>query len=211
MNPQKNFQQYGYASDGFPPPGGYPAPPKSKKKLIMIVLVVVLIAAAIGGVWFMQQSKVNDLNGTITKLNKQLSDDDKKIQDLQSAANTATDTSSGDLIAANAKDTERETDIKAVASHLETFNANNAMYPTFANMNDAAWIAANLKGLDKEATKDPDGTSNQFLASSTTTQYGYAPIKDDGSACDNTPGNECTKFTLTYTLSDSTQKSVTSL
>jgi general secretion pathway protein G len=110
-----------------------------------------------------------------------------------------------------ARNTQRQTDIKAVASHLETFNANNSMYPTFANMNDATWVAANLKGLDKESTRDPNGSSYQFAASSTTNQYGYAPTKDDGSACDNTTGNECAKFTLTYTEEGGSQKTVTNL
>jgi type II secretion system protein G len=110
-----------------------------------------------------------------------------------------------------ARNTQRQTDIKAVASHLETYNAQNGMYPTKANLDDATWVAANLKGLDKEATKDPNGTVYTFAASSTSNQYGYAPTKSDGTACDNTAGNECAKFTLTYTQEGGTQQTVSSL
>ena len=115
-----------------------------------------------------------------------------------------------------ARNTQRQTDIKAVASHLETYNANNAMYPTTANMNDASnptWVSQNLKGLDRESTRDPSDKNNvyTFAASSTSQQYGYAPTKEDGTACDNTAGNECTKFTLTYTLEGGVQQSVKNL
>ncbi len=110
-----------------------------------------------------------------------------------------------------ARNTERQTDVKAVASHLEVYNAQNGFYPTFGNVNDLTWVQANLKGLDKEALRDPKGTLYTVLASSTTNQYGYAPTKDDGTACDNTAGNECTKFTLTYTEEGGTQKTVSSL
>ncbi len=112
-----------------------------------------------------------------------------------------------------ARNTERTTDIKAVASHLEVYNAQNGFYPTFANLNDNSnptWVSQNLKGLDKEALRDPKGTLYTFLASSSSSQYGYAPTKDDGSACDNSAGNECTKFTLTYTLEGGTQQTVNS-
>src|SRR2546430_17534211 len=60
-----------------------------------------------------------------------------------------------------ARNTERQTDIKAVASHLEVYNAQNGFYPTFANINDNSnptWVSQNLKGLDKEALRDPQGT-----------------------------------------------------
>ncbi len=113
-----------------------------------------------------------------------------------------------------ARNTERQTDVKAIASHLEVYNAQNGFYPTFANMNDQGpptWVSSNLKGLDKEALRDPKGSLYTLAASSTTNQYGYAPTKDDGSSCDNTAGNECTKFTLTYTEEGGSQKTITSL
>jgi len=113
-----------------------------------------------------------------------------------------------------ARNTERVTDVKAIASHLEVYNAQNGKYPTLDDINNvtsATWVADNLKGLDKEALRDPKGTLYTLIASSSTSEYGYAPTKDDGSACDNTAGNECTKFTLTYTEEGGGQKTITSL
>ncbi len=115
-----------------------------------------------------------------------------------------------------ARNSERQTDAKAIASHLEVYNAKNGMYPTLADMNTQPgtgnwWIQDNLQGLDKEALKDPKGTVYTLAASSTSNQYGYAPTQDDGSACDNTANNECTKFTVTYTEEGGSQKTINSL
>lgn len=99
-----------------------------------------------------------------------------------------------------ARDSQRQTDIGAIYSHLEAYYAEAAQYPTLANMNDATWRAANVKGLDVEALKDPKGSAATLGSSSSATQYGYAPTKDDNSACDNTAGNECTKYTLSGRL-----------
>lgn len=117
----------------------------------------------------------------------------------------------------SARNTQRQTDIKAVASHLETYNAKNAYYPMLTDLNSAAFISGTLKGLDKESTRDPKaGTAAsdyQFAdGNSTSNMYGYKATKDDGSACDNTvSGDECTKFTLSYTEEGGTQKTVTNL
>lgn len=98
----------------------------------------------------------------------------------------------------SARNTQRQTDIKAVASHLETYNAKNAFYPTADDLNNvtsATWVSSNLKGLDKESTRDPKGTVYTFAGAATSNQYGYAVTP---SGCDNTAGNECTGFSLTY-------------
>jgi len=100
-----------------------------------------------------------------------------------------------------ARNTERTTDVKAIASHLEVYNAQNGYYPTSTELtaNDGSvltWIAANLKGLDKEALRDPKGSNYYLVAGDATAQqYGYVPSP---SGCDNTAGNECASFVLTY-------------
>ena len=96
----------------------------------------------------------------------------------------------------SARNTQRTTDIKAVASHLETYNAKNGYYPTLANMNDDAFITS-LNGLDKESTKDPNGDTYDFASTATATQYAYVPTP---SGCDNDPavGGLCTGFSLTW-------------
>lgn len=112
----------------------------------------------------------------------------------------------------SARNTQRQTDIKAVASHLETYNAKNAFYPTADDLNNvttSTWVADNLKGLDKESTRDPKGTAYTFVeGTSTSNQYGYVVTPTD---CDNTAGNECTGFTLTYNEEGGTTKSVKNL
>ena len=99
-----------------------------------------------------------------------------------------------------ARDTERQTDVKAVHGQVEAYYAQNGKYPTLANLNSSAWVTANLKGLDAEATKDPKGAGYTFAASATANQYAYAVTAADGtSACDNST-TDCAKYVLTATL-----------
>src|SRR5581483_10159781 len=66
-----------------------------------------------------------------------------------------------------ARDTERKTDIKAVQGQLEAYWANNAKYPTLANLNDATFRQANMKGLDPAALADPKNASSQQVCAAT--------------------------------------------
>jgi prepilin-type N-terminal cleavage/methylation domain-containing protein len=97
-----------------------------------------------------------------------------------------------------ARNTERETDIKAIHGQLEAYFSNgNSTYPTLANLNDSTWRSTNMKSLDAEALKDPKGTTQAVSATVSNTQYGYAVTP---AGCDNTAGNECTTYTLTANL-----------
>ncbi len=115
------------------------------------------------------------------------------------------------------RNNQRQTDIDLVASHLETYNARNTFFPMLADINDAEFVRKELKGLDREATRDPSATSEkadyQFVGGDATeTKYGYVPTKDDGSKCNNkVAGDECTKFTLSYQEEGGTLQKVTSL
>jgi type II secretion system protein G len=102
-------------------------------------------------------------------------------------------------IQAKARDTERQTDIKAIHGQLEAYYAQNGAYPALADVNDATWRSTNMKGLDAEALKDPKGTAQTLAATTSTTSYGYAPTQTDNSACTTAAAN-CTKYTLTATL-----------
>lgn len=103
-----------------------------------------------------------------------------------------------------ARDTERTTDIKALHSQLEAYQAQNGKYPTLTNMNEATFRSTDMKGLDKEALKDPQNTATDG------TEYNLADaIADDVYAyvaapanCDNDPaaGGDCTSYALTATL-----------
>jgi prepilin-type N-terminal cleavage/methylation domain-containing protein len=95
-----------------------------------------------------------------------------------------------------ARDSQRKTDINAVESHVQTYYAeNDGKYPTLANLQSAAWVSANLKGLDPEALKDPKGGS--IAGTTTASAYGYAVTPAN---CDNGANGDCTNFTVTSTL-----------
>ena len=98
-----------------------------------------------------------------------------------------------------ARNTERETDIKAVYGQVEAYYAQNGKYPTLANMNDSTWRAANMKGLDPEALKDPKGSAQTLVSSPSATAYSYSITASDASACDNVT-KDCAIYTLTGTF-----------
>jgi hypothetical protein len=72
-----------------------------------------------------------------------------------------------------AEDTERQIDIWALQGQLEAYYATNGWYPSLAQVNDASWRAANMKGLDAEALVVPGSMLKTLAASPSVTQYGY--------------------------------------
>ncbi|MDB5160917.1 MAG: fimbrial protein pilin [Candidatus Saccharibacteria bacterium] len=101
-----------------------------------------------------------------------------------------------------ARDTERKTDINALHSQIEAYQAQNGKYPTLANMNDktasTGFRAANLKGLDNAAFVDPKGGgSDSLVAAPAANAYAYVPAP---TGCDNGTGGDCTSYKLTATL-----------
>jgi len=101
-----------------------------------------------------------------------------------------------------ARDTERQTDIKALHGQVEAYYAQNGKYPSLANMNDqsgaTSFYATQLKGLDKEAFRDPKGGTSYALTGTAGADH-YAYIVTPA-ACDNGTGGDCTAYTLTATL-----------
>jgi len=95
-----------------------------------------------------------------------------------------------------AADTERKTDIKALQGHIEAYWADNGYYPTLADINDPAWRATNMKGLDDEALKDPAGNSQKLSTTPAAHVYSYQALP---AGCDNIRV-QCDDFTLTATL-----------
>lgn len=93
-----------------------------------------------------------------------------------------------------ARDTKRQTDLKALASQLEVYYANNGSYPDLTSLQDNTWLTANLKGLDLTGVVAPNGTgSNTISATASTTTYQYVATP---SGC-TTANKDCTGFTLT--------------
>lgn len=97
-----------------------------------------------------------------------------------------------------ARNTERETDIKAIHGHLETFFADNGYYPSLADINSGA---AAMPGLDREALIPPNSSTTTLAASAggNPEQYGYAATASGGGSC-AAAGNECADYTLTANL-----------
>jgi general secretion pathway protein G len=106
-----------------------------------------------------------------------------------------------------ARNTERTTDLKTFQSQLEAYNANNGRYPTTTDLGTTSgtvspaagnlgFVAANLKGMDKETLRDPKATGGNYALSNTGTGtaniYTYVP---GPSGCDNT-ATDCDSYKL---------------
>lgn len=99
-------------------------------------------------------------------------------------------------VQADARDTERKTDITSLHSQLEVYFAQNAKYPTAANIVDNAvdgWADTNLEGLDLAALVDP---SDAIVNAAGGYQYTPAPA-----LCDNAT-TDCTSYTLSTDLEE---------
>jgi hypothetical protein len=73
----------------------------------------------------------------------------------------------------SADDVERETDIKALHGQVEAYYAQYGKYPTLAEINSKAFRAANMKGLDDDALKDPEGSEAELTARPAKHVYSY--------------------------------------
>jgi prepilin-type N-terminal cleavage/methylation domain-containing protein len=106
------------------------------------------------------------------------------------------------------RDADRKSDINAIYSQVEVYFAENAKYPSLAQINDGTFRDDNLKGLSTDALADPSNTGTTSLtgtapaANSGTYQYAYVVTDDGGAACDNgaAGGADCTAFTITANL-----------
>lgn len=108
-------------------------------------------------------------------------------------------------IQAKARDSERKSDLAALQTQLEAYYANNGFYPALDDLNSGTWRDTNMKSLDDEALKAPNGTGAMVASESTDAAkaYGYqATTGGSGSttACAATAGTECTGYTLSAAL-----------
>ena len=105
-----------------------------------------------------------------------------------------------------ARNTERETDIKAMHGQVEAYYAQNGKYPTLTNLNDSSWRSSNMKGLDGEALKDPKGSAQTLVAAPAANSYSYVATPAN---CDNGANGDCTGYTLTATYEGTVNGSTT--
>lgn len=80
-----------------------------------------------------------------------------------------------------ARNTERESDVKAIHSQLEAYFNEEGVYPALGDdgINDAEWRSDNMRSLDPEALQDPKGDSQALCAEVSDTCYGYV-VADEG-------------------------------
>lgn len=101
-----------------------------------------------------------------------------------------------------ARDTERQTDVNAIHSHVEAYYAQNGYYPQLSDL-----TTANLTGLDSEALIAPGGTSGPSQSTTTTSQYRYNPTTDGTTAC-TASDSSCSQYVLEADLEGSTDNYV---
>ncbi len=120
---------------------------------------------------------------------------------------------------ANARDSERKTDIDTIALHLENFyTSGNDTSTTFGEYPSTTIIGnelATLRDIDPKSLVAPGGLSPSSLVAEvsatplqttagvnpqpTTGQYVYQPVQANGTLC-TTAIQECRKFNLFYRL-----------
>jgi prepilin-type N-terminal cleavage/methylation domain-containing protein len=97
------------------------------------------------------------------------------------------------------RNSQRQTDINALQSHVEAYYAQKGNYPTLTDLNTAAWRTTNTKGLDPAALADPKNAATATLDAAPaggTYHYAYAVTNDAGTTCE-ADETTCTKYTLT--------------
>ena len=100
-----------------------------------------------------------------------------------------------------ARDSERKTDINAVAGQLEAFYANKGYYPPVVDFNSSTFRAANEIRLDTKALADPSTPATESLTAGTGAGKVYYMDAKDGSGAACTAANsQCASYTLTSNL-----------
>ncbi len=108
-----------------------------------------------------------------------------------------------------ARDSQRQTDINAVDSHVEAFYAQYGYYPTLADLQSSTFLSNYMKGLDSEALVSPKG-GDIAAAATNTTDWKYGYVASGSAGCVNTTvsdptggdtsNNGCDSFELHATL-----------
>jgi prepilin-type N-terminal cleavage/methylation domain-containing protein len=99
-----------------------------------------------------------------------------------------------------ARNSKRQTDVKSLQTQIEAYFSENGHYPSRANLNDGAWLTANMKSLDRGALSDPSNPSSQALAGAPAAKvYSYVPLQSDHATDCEADANGCAEYTLTAT------------
>lgn len=102
-----------------------------------------------------------------------------------------------------ARDSERKTDINALAGQLEAAYANAGYYPGIAGFNDAATRSALEIRIDTKAFADPKNKGSESLLAGVATTTGTADYRYhyETTGCTGTgTAEQCTGYTLSAYL-----------
>jgi prepilin-type N-terminal cleavage/methylation domain-containing protein len=106
-----------------------------------------------------------------------------------------------------ARDSERKTDINAVAGQLEAFYASNGYYPPQVDFESATFRDANEIRIDTKAFDDPsDNAGDAFTAgvaaggSNPPREYFYQAYQEDGTTACNTAAAQCASYVVSANL-----------
>lgn len=105
-----------------------------------------------------------------------------------------------------ARDSERKTDINAIAGQLEAFYANKGYYPTKADFEDSTFRTDNEIRIDDKAFADPSSPNTKTFTAGVAPAtpaiprvYYYDAKLADGTAC-TTAGTQCASYTVSANL-----------
>ncbi|HSE29233.1 MAG TPA: prepilin-type N-terminal cleavage/methylation domain-containing protein [Candidatus Saccharimonadales bacterium] len=94
-------------------------------------------------------------------------------------------------------DSQRQTDITALATQLEVYYRANNTYPAFSQIDSTEKAVVLLPDLNPDNLNAPgQGYSLQGNASTNKNQYGYVT---NPANCNGTAENPCTSFVLSFT------------
>ena len=106
------------------------------------------------------------------------------------------------------RNSQRQTDVNAIDSHVEAYYANAGNYPTYAQISDSTWRSTNLKGLDSEALIGPKGgTLTHTSTAPTGDGYNYYATRGGSPECSGTgtaDDTACDTFTVSALLEGGT-------
>ena len=115
---------------------------------------------------------------------------------------------------ASGLDGQRQADLTQLHNYLAAYYAAYSYYPTYPEVDDVGWVAANLPGLDVDALRDPLAAHPGIAAAPGAKTYSYQPLNPSGKSCTNDTSvaisQMCTSYTLTAVLSNSKQYTVSS-
>lgn len=166
--------------------------------LVLLLIVVLLLAT---GFYILRYTDLVDTNAyNLPSWLTGQTNEDQSSGTTEHTDHAEEEPSGSQTPVPDAKDSQRGSDINAIAAALESYHAVNGHYPSLGQLNDPNFRADNLGSLDVEVYQDPDGDSDVLSTSPNAGMYGYSvtPI-----GCDNQT-TDCAAFTLAATLSDST-------